>query len=297
MEIVIFDGKKYAGVLESKLKTRVGKLKGNGIVPKLMWICVGTAEQNLLYGKLKQQSAERMGIAFEKVVFDGVTVRLPEIMNKISSANDDESVHGVMVQLPIVLDSKDSGKEDVWQNEILQAISSEKDVDCLTPVNLGRLMSGVSVMLPATVAAVVKILEYLCLQSRAGNFRQFLSGKRICVVGGGVEVGRPLVNVLSNDGATVLWARSTEDNLAELTKMADIIISAVGKPGLIKGEMVKEGAVVIDVGSPQGDVDFDPPAGGVKMKASFITPVPGGVGPVTVVSLMENVVEAAEFSR
>jgi methylenetetrahydrofolate dehydrogenase (NADP+)/methenyltetrahydrofolate cyclohydrolase len=304
MVAIVFDGRRWAEEKKVELKARVEALVKRGIRPKLVWIQAGDDEASELYGRLKGKAAAEIGILFEEYQIANIKNQkyISKIKNKIIKANSDPVVHGVMVQLPIKLGFRGKGLGSRDLVMILSLIDPRKDVDCLTPENLGLVMAGVPRFLPATVKAVREILELGIMnyelwknaesKLETGNWKlkTFLRGKRMTVVGGGLEVGRPLVNMLSNDGATVLWARSAEQNLGQLTRIADIVISAVGKPGLITGEMVKIGAVVIDVGAPKGDVDFD----SVKEKASFITPVPGGVGPVTVMCLMENVVVAAE---
>ena len=182
-----------------------------------------------------------------------------------------------MVQLPLPMSLK--GK----QEEIVETIIPTKDVDCLTAVNLGRLMMGEMTLLPATVRGIWEIL------GKAGINEKTIVGKNVSVLGRSDIVGKPLANLLINRGATVTVCHHQTKDLACLIKRADIVISATGSPNLVKGEMVKEGAIVIDVGSPKGDVDF----GSVVKKASFITPVPGGVGPMTVVSLLENFLDLA----
>jgi methylenetetrahydrofolate dehydrogenase (NADP+)/methenyltetrahydrofolate cyclohydrolase len=313
MSAVIFDGKAFAAEREEALKLKVVELKHQGLLPKLVWISVGNAEQNELYGRIKAQAAERVGVEFE-----GVSVKVEkqksrkarhvvdEVRELIGDFNRDEGVHGVMVQLPMELELGIRNQESgLLQLDILSSIAPEKDVDCLTPENLGRVVAGEPRYLPATVRAVVWILHEALKVGEGQRFikeieetppslpltgEELIKGKRVVVVGGGLEVGRPLVSLLSNLGATVLWARSSERDLGKITRQGEVVISAVGKRGLISGDMVQEGVVAIDVGSPDGDLEFE----SVKEKASFITPVPGGVGPVTVVNLLENVVGSAK---
>lgn len=348
---MVFDGRQYAEKKEEQLRGRVERLRKQGVVPKLVWVCVGEAEQNLLYGRVKRKAAERLGIEFEEKVFADKEIgkdevpqqveisqnfkstrddkayivslsalsnekRIGEVVKKIKEENEDPGVHGVMVQLPI----QGIGDRAEGLVKVLSAIDPEKDVDCLTPENLGRVIMGRPRWLPATVKAVMEIVE-LGIQNtgvriQESEFRRqnleeletkdfsergslekletILRGKRVVVVGAGLEVGRPLVAHLSNLGASVLWVTRTERNLGEIVRQAEILISATGRPGLIKEEMVAKGAMVIDVGSPKGDVEFEPLDSGTKDKVEFITPVPGGVGPVTVACLMENVVRSAE---
>jgi len=237
---------------------------------------VGQNQNSRLYISLKEKIAIRLGIVFEKREFpEDVNVR--ELIDFIKSKNNDFGVKGIMVQLPLPA---------AFDNEIvtiLREIDSQKDVDCLTPENLGLLMMGRPWVLPATVRGIWEIL------GKAGINRKTIIGKNVCILGRSDIVGKPLANLLINLGATVTVCHRQTGDLVKKTKAADILISATGQPDLIRGEMVKKEAVVIDVGSPRGDVNFR----SVASKASFITPVPGGVGPVTVVSLLENFLDLA----
>jgi len=270
--VVIFDGKKFAQGKEKDLRRQfellVDKKK---IGPKLVSILVGNDAAGCLYTRLKKEAAERVGVNFEKVEFVE-EVDDEQIKESIKELNKDPKVGGIMVQLPLPMSLK--GK----QEEIVETIIPTKDVDCLTAANLGRLMMGEMTLLPATVRGIWEIL------GKAGINEKTIVGKNVSVLGRSDIVGKPLANLLINRGATVTVCHHQTKDLACLIKRADIVISATGSPNLVKGEMVKEGAIVIDVGSPKGDVDF----GSVVKKASFITPVPGGVGPMTVVSLLEN---------
>jgi len=270
--VVIFDGKKLAREKEKNLRQQF-KLLANKkkTAPKLVSILVGNDPASCLYTRLKKEAAERIGINFEKVEFveeadDG------QIKECIKKLNKNPRVGGIMVQLPLPVSLKDK------QKEIVETIVPTKDVDCLTATNLGRLVMGEMILLPATVRGIWEILE------KAGINEKTIVGKNVFVLGRSDIVGKPLANLLINRGATVTVCHRQTKDPACLIKRADIIISATGSPNLVKGEMVKEGAIVIDVGSPKGDIDFD----SVVKKASFITPVPGGVGPMTVVSLLEN---------
>lgn len=261
----IFDGQKLAQEKEKRLKAVVKKLK---IKPKLVVVLVGDDPASRLYVELKKEAAERVGIDFELKKFKK-SVSQDSVIAYIQEKNGEKATSGIMVQLPL--------PKNFDEFKIRRSIHPFKDVDCLHPKNLGMLMLGEPVFYPAAVKAVLEILL-----SRSRLFK----GKEIVIVGASNLVGKPLSLVLSNLGATVSLCRSMTRNLAEHTKRADILVSATGKPGLIKKEMVKKGAVVIDVGETKGDVEED-----VAQVASFLTPVPGGVGPVTVVSLLENVVK------
>jgi len=273
---MVFDGKKFVEDKEKFLQQEFKKLVKKGDVLKLVSILVGQNQNSRLYISLKEKIAIRLGIVFEKREFpEDVNVR--ELIDFIKSKNNDFGVKGIMVQLPLPA---------AFDNEIvtiLREIDSQKDVDCLTPENLGLLMMGRPWVLPATVRGIWEIL------GKAGINRKTIIGKNVCILGRSDIVGKPLANLLINLGATVTVCHRQTGDLVKKTKAADILISATGQPDLIRGKMVKKEAVVIDVGSPRGDVNFR----SVASKASFITPVPGGVGPVTVVSLLENFLDLA----
>lgn len=282
---MVFDGKEFAKVMKEDLAAKIAE---SGVSPKLVWMCVGEDEASLMYGRLKAKAAGELGISFEKAVLE-VEIEEEILRNKIRQFCSDEKVHGVMVQLPAKI------KGNLYR--ALAEISASKDVDCLNPYSVGLLMAGQPIYLPATVAAIGRIIVYALGQAKVPlsnsellNVGKILFSKRVAVVGGGWEVGKPLVGLMSNWGASVLWARSSEENLGEILRMADIVVSATGRENLITGLMLNPGAIVIDVGAPRGDIDFP----SVSAVAGFVTPVPGGVGPVTVASLMANVVAATE---
>ncbi len=251
---IIFDGKAFASKKEEELKS-LGKH------PKLASILIGSNPASLLYVNLKKKFAERVGATLEIASFDE-SVEAGEVKQFIEDANADSSVDGIMIQLPLpeVLRSA--------TNDLVNSISPLKDVD-----GLGKN----SMYLHPTSRAVIEIISESGRQSGV-----------VCVVGATGMVGRPLVKDLKEKGFEVIECDHTTKNLKEETLKADILVSATGVPGLIKADMVKDGVVVIDVGSPKGDVDFDE----VAVKASFITPVPGGVGPVTIACLLENLLSS-----
>jgi len=276
--VVIFDGRKFAQDKEKVLQRELEKLTKKGCSLKLISILVGQDPASRLYVSLKEKAANRVGVVFEKQEFSE-NVDAKELTDFIKNQNNDHSVGGIMVQLPLPKKLEIGS----WKLEILGSIEPSKDVDCLTPENLGLLITGKPRVLPATVRGIWEIL------GKAGINEKTIVSKNVCVLGRSNIVGKPLANLLINQGAAVTVGHRQTKNLSYITKRADIIISATGSPNLVKGEMVKEGAVVIDVGSPKGDVDFN----SVVKKASFITPVPGGVGPMTVVSLLENFLDLA----
>lgn len=254
----VFDGKKLAFEKESQLVQQVSEFKKRTkITPKLVSFLVGDNPSSRLYLRLKQKAAKRIGIKMEIVKITNLT-KLTEF---IKEKNSDPKTHGIMIQMPLS------------ESRILEIIKPEKDVDGLNPKK--------SFFLPAVTRAVLLILE---------SQRISLRGKKVVVVGASGFVGKPLVTHLKNLGAEVIPCDEYTKNLKEWAKKGDILISATGVPGLIQKEMVKKGAVVIDAGSPRGDVDFEE----VKKVASLITPVPGGVGPITIACLLENVLLAAE---
>ena len=281
----IVDGKKIAQEIEGKLKREVSLLGKRGLAPKLVSIIIGEDPISHLYVRLKQKAAERVGIEFEKKVFP-VAVGDETLKMYFGLKNKDKRVHGIMVQLPIPGSGRQKSKDRSLK--ILSLIDPKKDVDCLTPENFGLLAMGRQRILPATVEAVLTILKHEKVK---------LLGKNIVVVGASNIVGKPLALILKNlnEMGTVTICRSKTKDLPSFTKKADILISATGVCGLIGAEMVKSGAVVVDVGESRikgkvvGDVDFEQ----VKNVASLITPVPGGVGPLTVMSLLKNTFLAA----
>ena len=288
MKNMIFDGKKFAKEKERVLKRKVEALRQKGVRPKLVSILADDSKESALYVFLKAKFAQQIGVIFDIHQF-AVGTKTKEIVAGIQKANADSSVHGIMIQLPV---------EN--QGEILQAISPAKDVDCLTEENLGLIVIGKPRFLPATVKAVMEIVKY-ALGHLGHMFEEekWLRGKTICIIGASIIVGKPLSIILSDLGATVIICRSTTGKLAEFTQKADVLVSATGAIDLVKKEMVKTGAIVIDVGISKllrdgkfrvvGDVSRD-----VLEKTSFLTPVPGGVGPVTVACLFENLLLASQ---
>ncbi len=279
----IFNGKTSTQKKEKLLSKKVADFEAKtGITPKIVSIVVGHNPASHLYLKHKQQSALRTGIAFEKVEFPE-NIRPDDLIAFIEEKNLDNKVHGIMVQLPL------PARYEIRDTRygVLNAINPGKDVDCLTTINFSLLAAGKPRFLPATVKAILAIIEN-CSPRAKSRGKLKIVNSNIVVVGVSNIVGKPLALLLSQKGAKVTTCRSKTTDLAGQTRKADILVSATGVPNLIKGNMVKKGAVVIDVGSPKGDVDSL-----AALKASFFTPVPGGVGPVTVISLMENVLQAA----
>lgn len=273
----ILDGKKTARELEVKLKEKVKKMSNiYGRVPKLVVVLVGDNPASLSYVKSKEKACQRVGI-------EGKTIRLnkditeSELLRVIKDLNNDESVDGFIVQLPL--------PKHINETTILNEVSYLKDVDGLSLLNAGKLMNRQQGFTPATPKGVMMLLEHYDIKLR---------GIHAVVVGRSNIVGSPMAKLLLNQDATVTITHRYTENLAYYTKQADLIVCATGIVDIIKAEMVKDGVIIVDVGINRvgdkivGDVDFD----NVKEKASFITPVPGGVGPMTISALIHNVMDA-----
>ncbi|MFK5292287.1 bifunctional methylenetetrahydrofolate dehydrogenase/methenyltetrahydrofolate cyclohydrolase [Lactococcus lactis] len=274
----LIDGKALAAKMQAELKVKVDKLKEADNVPGLAVILVGEDPASQIYVRNKARQATAIGLN-SSVVRLPETVSEQELLDLIEQYNQSEQWHGILVQLPL--------PEHISEEKVLLAMDPEKDVDGFHPMNMGRLWSGNPLMIPSTPAGIMEM------------FREYdveLSGKRAVVIGRSNIVGKPMAQLLMMADATVTIAHSKTENLRELTKEADVLVVAIGRDRMIKAEDVKEGAVVIDVGMNRdedgklhGDVDFDE----VKDVASLITPVPGGVGPMTITMLMEQTVRAA----
>lgn len=249
-------------------------IKGCIIRPSVAVIQVGDDEASNLYIKAKEDACNKTGIYFRYYKFEDGTPELT-IINKIKELNNDDYVNGIMIQLPL--------PEKYNEKRLLNTVINSKDIDGLTDINIGRLISGRKSIMPCTVQAILTLLK---------EYNVVIEGKEVVIVGKGKLVGRPLINVMLNEGATVTVCHSKTTDLKKHTKEADILISAAGVPNLITEDMVKEGAVVIDVGctlidgKAHGDIDFDK----VSKKASLITPIPGGIGPMTVAMFLKNVI-------
>ncbi len=275
---IVFDGRKLAAKKEKILAKKVANFKKTtGITPKLVAVMVGENGASKLYLRKKAEVAKRVGMDVEIFKLNKVS----KLIELIKKKNKDKKTHGIMIQMPMRIQNEN------LKFKILSAINPLKDVDCLTPENFGLLAMGKPRFLPATVKAILEIIKL-------SNYQIIkLKGVNVCVVGASNIVGKPLSLHLSNLGATLTICRSKTKNLKKYTSQADLLVSTTGVPKLIKKDMVKKGAVVIDVGSPVGDVDFE----NVAKVASFIAPVPGGVGPLTVIYLLENVFQAASLQE
>ncbi len=278
----ILDGKAVAREVRAEVKVRAGRLRERGIVPKLGIVLAGGFAPSQIYVRSKERACARAGIEVEVARFPDETT-FEELRDRIQEWNQDKALHGMIVQLPL--------PGGIDSSKVLDLVKPGKDVDGLTSMNLGKLVAGRPEFMPATPAGIIELL----VRSRVG-----ISGRRVVVVGRSELVGKPLANILLLRGdrgdATVTVCHSKTRDLAEVCRSADILVVAAGRARLVDGDMVKPGAVVIDVGINRteqglvGDVDFD----SVAAKASAITPVPGGVGPMTVAMLLVNTVKAAE---
>ncbi|MDI6916721.1 MAG: bifunctional 5,10-methylenetetrahydrofolate dehydrogenase/5,10-methenyltetrahydrofolate cyclohydrolase [Thermoplasmatales archaeon] len=275
--MVVIDGKKIASGIQEDTKKEIEELKAKyHQSPCLATVVTGADDPTKVYVKKRGKMCEEIGI-ISKMHSLPEDTKEKDVLELIGKLNNDEKIHGIIVQLPL--------PKHIDKRKISEAVSPEKDVDCLNPLNIGRLASGDETFAPCTPKAVITILGKSGIEIR---------GKEVVIVGRSRIVGRPLALMLINRDATVTVCHTKTKNLEGHTKNADILIAAAGSPNLIKENMVKENAVVVDVGinvvnnKIVGDVDFE----NVKNKASFITPVPGGVGPVTVAMLMKSTVEA-----
>lgn len=278
----ILDGKKVSAKVREDLKLEVDNLKKEGINPKLAVIMVGNDPASKVYVRNKNKACEEIGIEYEEFLL-GEETTMEELLNVIDNLNKNQNIDGILLQSPI--------PKHLDINKAFRAILPEKDVDGFHPINAGKLSIGEKCFVPCTPHGVVKIIEEYNIE---------IEGKNVVIVGRSNIVGKPLIQCMLQKNATVTVCHSKTRNLEEFTRKADILIVAIGKQKFITENMVKEGVVVIDIGINRneegklvGDVDFD----SVSKKASYITPVPGGVGPMTVAMLMENVVEAAKQNK
>lgn len=278
----IIDGKKLAKTTRENLRLEVEELKKIGINPKLAVIMVGNNSASQIYVRNKSRACDEVGIEFEEYLLPATTEQ-SELLNLIDKLNKQEDINGILLQSPI--------PDGLDINEAFRKISPEKDVDGFHPVNVGKLVLGQDTFVSCTPYGIMRMFEAYNID---------LEGKNAVVIGRSNIVGKPMSHCLLNKNATVTICHSRTKNLAEITKRADILVAAIGKAEFVKADMVKEGAVVIDVGinrteegKLKGDVDFE----NVSKKASYITPVPGGVGPMTIAMLMNNVVKAAKMQN
>ena len=275
----IIDGKMLSLKLKEEMKGRIAQMKEEGIVPKLVVVLVGNDSASQVYVRNKHKSCGEVGIESEVITMPEETTQ-QELLEVVERLNQDNSVDGILVQLPV--------PKQIDEKTVLRAIRPDKDVDGFHPVNVGLLSIGDECFAPATPSGIVVMLKEYGIE---------IAGKHCVIVGRSNIVGKPMAALMLKENATVTVCHSKTSNLAEITRQADILIVATGRRNTVTADMVKEGVVVIDVGMNRnelgklcGDVDFE----NVKEKASFITPVPGGVGPMTITELLESTILAAK---
>ena len=278
----ILDGKQIAKEYRQRLKNQVNELKEHGFTPKLSVILVGNDGASQSYVKSKKKAAEKIGMISEIVHLDESTSE-EEVLSELNRLNNDDTVSGILVQVPL--------PKQVSEQKVLEAINPEKDVDGFHPINIGKLYIDEQTFVPCTPLGIMEILKHADIN---------LEGKNAVVIGRSHIVGQPISKLLLQANATVTILHSRTKNMNAHLKQADVIVSAVGQPGLVTKENVKAGAVIIDVGNTpdengklKGDVAYDE----VKEIASAITPVPGGVGPLTITMVLNNTLLAEKLRR
>lgn len=278
----ILDGKQIAKDYRQGLQDQVEALKEKGFTPKLSVILVGNDGASQSYVRSKKKAAEKIGMISEIVHLEE-TATEEEVLNELNRLNNDDSVSGILVQVPL--------PKQVSEQKILEAINPEKDVDGFHPINIGKLYIDEQTFVPCTPLGIMEILKHADID---------LEAKNAVVIGRSHIVGQPVSKLLLQKNASVTILHSRSKDMASYLKDADIIVSAVGKPSLVTKDVVKEGAVIIDVGNTpdengklKGDVDYD----AVKEIAGAITPVPGGVGPLTITMVLNNTLLAEKMRR
>jgi methylenetetrahydrofolate dehydrogenase (NADP+)/methenyltetrahydrofolate cyclohydrolase len=277
--MTILDGKKLSAKIKEEVKKEVEELKKEGITPGLAVILVGNDPASHTYVGMKSKACKETGI-YSVVHEFPESISEKELLSTIEMINENPNIHGLLIQLPL--------PKHIDTTKILEAVSPAKDVDGFHPYNMGRLVEGLDTFAPCTPLGVMEMFK---------EYNIDVKGKDVCVVGASNIVGKPMWALLVNAWATVDICHIETRDLASHTKRADIVIVGVGKPNLITADMVKDGVIVVDIGINKledgrlvGDVDFE----NVSKKASYITPVPGGVGPMTIAMLLKNTVKAAK---
>ena len=276
---IIIDGKELAKKTRQNLKIECDELKNKGINPKLAVIMVGDNPASKVYVRNKSKACQEVGVEYEEYLLDS-NITQKDLIDLIKKLNNDKNINGILLQSPI--------PKHLDINEAFRTIDYNKDVDGFHPMNVGKLTLGQDTFVSCTPYGVMRMFE---------EYNIDLCGKNVVILGRSNIVGKPLTQCCLNKNATITVCHSKTQNTKKITKEADIVISAIGKAKFITEDMIKEGAIVIDVGINRdengkivGDVDFE----NVKQKASYITPVPGGVGPMTVAMLINNVIKAAK---
>lgn len=278
---VILDGKKTSKEITENLKKRVQNLQLKGITPCLAVILVGDDPASQVYIRNKRKAAKRVGVKTVDNILPS-TVTENEIINLIQTLNDNDKIHGILVQLPL--------PESINEDRVIQAILPEKDVDGFHPYNIGKLFMNKGHLFPCTPNGIMHLLT---------KYNVSFDGKRVVIVGRSKIVGMPMIAMMLNANATVTVTHSHTKNLKQITREADIVIVAVGKANFLTGDYFNSNAVVVDVGMNRnadgklvGDVEFN----STKNKVAYLTPVPGGVGPMTIAMLLQQTIEIAERS-
>lgn len=278
----IIDGKAISLAIKDELKEKLAEYKNKGIDITLAVVKVGNDPASAVYVRNKEKACEYVGINSRTLALPEETTQ-EELLNIVRELNEDDTVNGILVQLPL--------PKHIDESEILLAINSTKDVDGFHPVNVGKMVIGEDTFLPCTPAGIIEMLKRSDID---------IEGKECVVIGRSNIVGKPMSLLMLKENATVTIAHSRTKDLKEVTKRADILVAAIGKSKFVTADYVKEGAVVIDVGMDRdengklcGDVDFE----SVEPKVSAITPVPGGVGPMTVTMLLVNCLRSVELNK
>ncbi|MBO5454614.1 MAG: bifunctional methylenetetrahydrofolate dehydrogenase/methenyltetrahydrofolate cyclohydrolase FolD [Clostridia bacterium] len=278
----IIDGKKVSARIKQEIRTKTEELAKNGVKVGLAVVLVGNDPASQVYVNNKEKACEECGFYSEKYLLDE-NVSMKELLDLVEVLNNRDEISGILVQLPL--------PKHLDEKEVINAINPKKDVDAFHPVNVGKIMIGDYDFLPCTPAGVMELIKESGIDPE---------GKECVVIGRSNIVGKPQAMLLLHKNATVTICHSRTKDLKEVTKRADILVAAVGKAKFVTADMVKEGAVVIDVGMNRdengklcGDVDFD----NVSKIAGAITPVPGGVGPMTIAMLMQNTLKAATLDK
>lgn len=278
----IIDGKQISLDIKNELKEKVAKYKEQGIEITLAVVKVGNDPASAVYVRNKEKACEYVGINSKTLALPEETTE-EELLNVVKELNEDKNVNGILVQLPL--------PKHIDESKVLLTIDSTKDVDGFHPVNVGKMVIGEDTFLPCTPAGIIEMIKRTDID---------IEGKECVVIGRSNIVGKPMAMLMLKENATVTIAHSRTKDLKEITKRADIIVAAIGKAKFVTADYVKEGAVVIDVGMDRdengklcGDVDFE----SVSKVASAITPVPGGVGPMTVTMLLVNCLRSVELNK
>lgn len=284
MAAELIDGKALAAEIKTEVAAKAAEWKAKGVTPKLAVILVGGDPASVFYARSKVKMGAGIGIDVELIEMADDTAEA-KVLSEIEALNNNPNVHGIMVELPL--------PKQINKDRVMNAIAYLKDVDAVTPMNRGFLLAGTEKLVPATPLACIEILNRTGVGTK---------GKRICVIGRGETVGKPLASMLIKRDATITVCHTKTVNMAEISRQAEIVIAAAGRAGLVTADMIAPGAVVIDAGINEvppgsgkyvGDVDFE----AAKAVASKITPVPGGVGSMTTTLMMNNVLKAIELQN